>query len=74
MGNFHFQLSVKNKNKIVEIDKALDELQDKLRQGTTEKNKPEKTQSKLPSVNQEQVQKTQQQSEEALNNLDKMQL
>lgn len=67
---------MKNKNKIVEIDKALVQLQDKIRQSNTdtEQKKPEKTQSKLPSVSQEEILKTKQQSEEALIDLNKMQL
>lgn len=71
----YFQLNLKNKNKIADIDKALVELQDKVRQTTSQvQKKPKNIQSKLPTVNQEQVLKTKQQSEEALKVLDRMQL
>lgn len=68
---------MKNKNKIAEIDKALVQLQDKIRQKTeTEsgKKKTQKTQSKLPCTNNEEQLRTKQQSEKALQDLDKMQL
>lgn len=64
------------KNKTLEIDKALVQLQDKVRQTNTEpqQEKPKKSQSKLPSINQEEALRTKKQSEEALRDLDKMQL
>lgn len=68
---------MKNKNKIAEIDKALVQLQDKVRQKTveeSEKKKIHKSQSKLPCTNNEEKLKTIQQSEKALQDLDKMQL
>lgn len=67
---------MKNQNRIVEIDKALVQLQDKVRQSTSEKEqkKPGKSYTKLPSSNQEESLRTQQQSEETLKDLDKMQL
>lgn len=67
---------MKNKNKIVEIDKALVQLQDKIRHSITreETKKPGKSESKLPSINQEEIIRTNQQSDAVLKDLDKMQL
>lgn len=69
-------MSIKNKIKITEIDRALVELQDKVRQSmnTQGKKKLADSQSKLPSLNEKGIPKIEKESEETLNSLDKMQL
>ncbi|KAJ8957894.1 hypothetical protein NQ318_001890 [Aromia moschata] len=68
-------IKVKTKIKTTEIDKALVLLQDKVRQSPAPVQKPEVSQkSKLPTVNKEQALETQKKSNEAMENLDKMQL
>lgn len=68
-----FQISVKNK--VIEIDKALVQLESKVRQTSRPKEKPiENNTSKLPTVNNEESLETQKKSEETVKDLDSMQL
>ncbi|KAG5891415.1 hypothetical protein JTB14_031481 [Gonioctena quinquepunctata] len=69
------QINMKNKNKVAEIDKALQQLESTVRQSGTPKNTTsEVIKSKLPSTNAKESLEIQQKSEEALKELDDMQL
>nr|XP_023020297.1 uncharacterized protein LOC111508895 isoform X1 [Leptinotarsa decemlineata] len=69
------QINIKNKSKVAEIDKALQLMQNTVRNtNKAKKDNPEITKTKLPSSNPKDLVDTQKKSEDVMNDLDKMQL